>query len=86
MKLKLKKYNNLCFQNVHWEVMKNNEFFTVHGDLIGNISSYEFSVFLHGRNRISAYVNFLSFFSRETFIFKIGYSELKWSSVALFLF
>lgn len=62
MKLKLKKYNNLCFQNVHWEVMKNNEFFTVHGDLIGNISSYEFSVFLHGRNRISAYVNFLSFF------------------------
>lgn len=50
-------------------VIKINDFFMIiNGELIDNISSYEFSVFLHGRNRISAYVNFLSF-SRETFIF-----------------
>lgn len=67
-------------------VMKINDLFMIiNGELIDNISSYEFSVFLHGRNRISAYVNFLSF-SRETFIFKIGYSELKWSNIALFIF
>lgn len=47
-------------------VMKINDFFMIiNGELIDNISSYEFSVFLHGRNRISAYVNFFEFFQRN---------------------
>lgn len=47
-------------------VMKINDLFMIiNGELIDNISSYEFSVFLHGRNRISAYVNFFEFFQRN---------------------
>lgn len=47
-------------------VMKINDFLMIiNGELIDNISSYEFSVFLHGRNRISAYVNFFEFFQRN---------------------
>lgn len=52
--------------SVHPGVMKINDFFMIiNGELIDNISSYEFSVFLHGRNRISAYVNFFEFFQRN---------------------
>lgn len=62
--IEIKKVQQIMFKtSFHLGVMKNNFFFLlINGDLIGNISSYEFSVFLHGRNRISAYVNFLSFF------------------------
>lgn len=47
-------------------VMKINDLFMIiNGELIDNISSYEFSVFLHGRNRISAYVNFFWVFPEK---------------------